>query len=162
MILVTLGTHPQPMDRLIVALDGILASGELDDEIIITAAAYGQRPSLARALGIQPFDVLTEMARTARAIITHGGPASIALALSAGHSPVVVPRNPALREHVDDHQLRFAAWLAERRNITVVLEMDKLGEALQETLTRQAHTPRNPPVPAEAIARLRSILASGR
>jgi Uncharacterized conserved protein len=150
------------MDRLIVGLDRLLASGELDDEVIITAAAYGQRPSLARALGIQPFDVLTEMARTARAIITHGGPASIALALSAGHSPVVVPRKPSLREHVDDHQLRFATWLAERRNIIVVLEIDTLGEALREALSRQAHRPLDPPVPAEAIARLRSILASGR
>jgi UDP-N-acetylglucosamine transferase subunit ALG13 len=160
-ILVTLGTHPQPMDRLIVGLDRLLASGELNDEVIITAAAYGQRPSLARGLGIQPFDVLTDMARTAKAIITHGGPASIALALSAGHSPVVVPRNPALREHVDDHQLRFAAWLAERRDITVVLEMDTLGDALREALARQADRPRNPPVPAEAITRLRAILASG-
>lgn len=150
------------MDRLIVALDRILASGELTDEIIITAAAYGQRPTLARALGIQPFDVLSDMARTARAIVTHGGPASIALALSAGHSPVVVPRNPALREHVDDHQLRFADWLATRRNITVVVDMDKLGEALRDAVTRQAHGPRDPHVPAEAIARLRSILSSAK
>lgn len=162
MILVTLGTHPKPMDRLIVALDGILSSGALDDEIIITAAAYGRRPTLARALGIQPFDVLTEMARTARAVITHGGPASIALALSAGHSPVVVPRDPAMDEHVDDHQIRFAAWLAQRRNIIVVLEMDKLAAALQEALSRQGHAPVNPPVPVEAIARLRSILTGGR
>jgi UDP-N-acetylglucosamine transferase subunit ALG13 len=150
------------MDRLIVALDGILASGAVDDEIIIQAAAYGQRPSLARALGIQPYDVLVEWAHTARAIITHGGPASIALALAAGHSPVVVPRDPAFGEHVDDHQLRFAAWLAERRDITVVYEMDKLGEALQKTLSRQEHRPLNPYVPGEAIERLRSILASGR
>ena len=161
MILVTLGTHPQPMDRLIVGLDRLLASGELDDEVIITAAGYGQRPALARGLGIQPFDVLTDLARAATAIITHGGPASIALALSAGHSPVVVPRNPALREHVDDHQLRFAAWLADRRNITVVLDMDRLGEAIREALTRRADRPLNPPVPVEAITRLRSILASG-
>jgi UDP-N-acetylglucosamine transferase subunit ALG13 len=161
-ILVTLGTHPQPMDRLIVALDGLLASGAVDEEIIITAAAYGRRPSLARALDIQPFDVLTEMAHTARAMITHGGPASIAMALSAGHSPVVVPRKPEFKEHVDDHQLRFAAWFAERRDITVVLEMDELGAAVQQALTREAEVARIPPVPTEAIARLRSILASGR
>jgi UDP-N-acetylglucosamine transferase subunit ALG13 len=149
------------MARLIVELDRLVASGELEDEVIITAAGYGQRPALARGLGIQPFDVLTDLARTATAIVTHGGPASIALALSAGHSPVVVPRNPAWREHVDDHQLRFAAWLAERRNITVVLEMDRLGDAIREALTRRADRPLNPPVPVEAITRLRSILASG-
>ena len=150
------------MDRLIISLDRLLASGELNEEVIITAAGYGQRPSLARGLGIQPLDVLTDMARTANAIITHGGPASIALALSAGHSPVVVPRNPALREHVDDHQLRFATWLAERRGITVVLEMDALGDAVRDALTRQADGPHEATVPTEALARLRSILALER
>ena len=150
------------MDRLILALDGLIASGRLTDEVVITAAAYGQHPTRARGLGIQPYDALVGMARTASAMITHGGPASIALALSAGHVPVVVPRDPSLHEHVDDHQLRFAAWLAERRNITVVLSMDKLGDAIQETLSRQTDTPRNPPVPTEAITRLRSILTSGR
>lgn len=162
MILVTLGTHPQPMDRLVVALDRVLASGEVDDEIVITAGAYHERPSLARALGIQPFNVLAEMARSADVIITHGGPASIALALSSGHSPVVVPRDPALREHVDDHQIRFAAWLSERRNIAVVRDMDQLGRAIRETQSRQAEMPRDSHVPVEAIARLRSILNSGR
>lgn len=162
MILVTLGTHPQPMDRLVVSLDQLLAGGELNEEVIVTAAAYGHRPLLARGLGIQPFDVLTDMAQSANAIITHGGPASVALALSAGHSPVVVPRNPALREHVDDHQLRFAAWLAERRGITVVLEMDALGDAVRTALTRQVGASRKATVAAEAADRLRSILALER
>ena len=156
MILVTLGTHPQPMDRLIVALDGLLASGAVDDEIIITGPICGRQPSLARALGIQPYDVLVGWARTATAIVTHGGPASI------GHSPVIVPRDPAFGEHVDDHQIRFANWLAERRNVTVVRDMGKLEEALRGTLSRQANTPLSPPIPVEAIAHLRSIIVGGR
>lgn len=145
-----------------VSLDQLLAGGELNEEVIVTAAAYGLRPLLARGLGIQPFDVLTDMAQSANAIITHGGPASVALALSAGHSPVVVPRNPALREHVDDHQLRFAAWLAERRGITVVLEMDALGDAVRTALTRQVGASRKAAVATEAVDRLRSILALER
>jgi UDP-N-acetylglucosamine transferase subunit ALG13 len=162
LILVTLGTHPKPMDRLVVALEDILASGVVDDEIIITAPAYGEQPSRARALGIQPFDVLTEMARTARAMITHGGPASIALAFSCGHIPLVVPRDPAFGEHVDDHQIRFAAWLAERRDITVVLDMADLSRALQETLARQQRRVLEPPEPPQAIERVRAIIADGR
>ena len=162
MILVTLGTHPKPMDRLTVALDDILSSGDLRDEIIITGPNCGKQPSLARAVGIQPYDVLVEWARSSRAMITHAGPASIALALSVGHSPIVVPRDPALGEHVDDHQLRFAAWLAKRRDISVVLDMRQLGGALQEALSRQRRASPSVYVPNEAIARLRLILDEGR
>lgn len=158
MILVTLGTHPQPMDRLVEALDELLAKGELEDEIIIQSAAYGRWPRLAQPHGIQPFEVLAEWARSARAIVTHGGPGSIALALSMGHSPVVVPRDPAFGEHVDDHQLRFAAWLAERRDITVVRDMHELSEALRKTLVRREQRVLRPHVPAKAIACLRAIV----
>lgn len=91
-------------------------------------------------------------------IITHGGPASIALALSSGHSPIVVPRDPTLHEHVDDHQICFAAWLAERRNVAVVRTMDQMGLAIRDTQLRQANMPPEPFVPSEAIERLRSIL----
>lgn len=162
MILVTLGTHARPMDRLVVALDELLESGRLDEEVVITAAAYGRLPDRARALPVQPFDVLSEMTRTARAIITHGGPASIALALSEGHAPIVVPRDPRLQEHVDDHQIRFANWLATRRDIAVVSEMSSLEGALRVALEREARSTHKPPVPIEAIDRLRVIISSGR
>jgi UDP-N-acetylglucosamine transferase subunit ALG13 len=161
-ILVTLGTHPQPMDRLVVALDELLASGAVQEDVVITAATYGRRPSLARALGIQPYTVLSDMARSARAIITHGGPASIALALSVGRSPIVVPRDPTFGEHVDDHQLRFAAWLAKSRGITIVLDMAGLKGALEETLSAERQRTVSPAIPEQAITRLRSIVSDGR
>jgi UDP-N-acetylglucosamine transferase subunit ALG13 len=45
----------------------------------------------------------------ADAIVCHGGPATIVEARDAGHLPIVVPRRASLGEHVDDHQVRFAA-----------------------------------------------------
>lgn len=146
------------MDRLIAAIDGLLASHDLDEEVVVTAAAYRRRPVLARGLGIQPYDVLNEMARSATAIVTHGGPASVALALQAGHSPVVVPRDPAFQEHVDDHQVRFGRWLEEHRGLTVVRDVGELGDALRTARSGHAGGPRVVPVPTEAVGRLRSII----
>lgn len=160
MILVTLGTHPKPMNRLVSALDALLASGDVTDEIIITAAAYDLVPVHATALQIQPFAVLDDLAHRADAIVTHGGPASITLAMAAGHLPVVVPRDPAYGEHVDDHQIRFARWLSKRRPIAVVLEMDALGDALNAALRRGADSSNKPGVPTEVIERLRTIIGS--
>jgi UDP-N-acetylglucosamine transferase subunit ALG13 len=157
-ILVTLGTHPRPMDRLVIALDSLLETREIVDEVLFTAATYGHRPVRAKALGIQPYETLVKMMEDASAVITHGGPASIAMALSAGHIPVVVPRNPALHEHVDDHQVRFAQWFAKRRGIEVVLEMEDIGPAIARTLGRRRKGPRQRFEPTQAIERLRSIL----
>lgn len=161
MILVTLGTHGQPMDRLVMALDEIAESGEVEDEILITAAAYARRPVRAKPLGIQPYGQLVAWANSARAIITHGGPASIALAFASGHSPIIVPRDPAFGEHVDDHQIRFTSWLAARRDLIVVLDMKDLGHALKEAVHRHETEPMSPEGSAEAIARLREIVTSG-
>ena len=160
MILVTLGTHPKPMNRLVSALDALLASGTVTDEIIITAAAYDVLPVHATALQIQPFAVLDDLAHRADAIVTHGGPASIALAMSTGHLPVVVPRDPAYDEHVDDHQIRFARWLSTRRPIAVVIEMDTLGDAVNAALRRGADGSNMSGIPTEVIERLRAIIGT--
>jgi UDP-N-acetylglucosamine transferase subunit ALG13 len=150
------------MDRLVTALDDLVARGTVGDEVVITAAAYGYRPIHAQGLGIQAYDALVSMMDDASAVVTHGGPASIAMALAAGHVPVVVPRNPSFGEHVDDHQMRFAAWFAKRRDIEVVIEMEHLGEALERTIGRRAQGARALAEPTEAIQRLRSILNARR
>jgi UDP-N-acetylglucosamine transferase subunit ALG13 len=147
------------MDRLTRELDSLLATGSLHGEVIITAAAYGHRPVRARALGIQPYDRLVEMVGSAMVVITHGGPASIALALAAGHSPIVVPRDPAFGEHVDDHQLRFAAWLAAQRDITVVTDVSRLEDAIRDHGLHHGPVPAPARTPVAAIGRLRQIIA---
>jgi len=146
------------MDRLVTALDDLVVHRAVHEEVVITAAAYGYVPIHAKGLGIQAYDTLAGMIDDASAVVTHGGPASIAMALSAGHVPVVVPRNPAFGEHVDDHQMRFATWFARRRDIEVVLEMVELRASLERTIGRRARTGRKPAEPTEAIERLRSIL----
>ena len=53
-------------------------------------------------------------------VVTHGGPATITEARRTGGTPVCVPRDPKLGEHVDDHQQRFARFLAERGLVQLV------------------------------------------
>ena len=160
MIAVTLGTHPKPMNRLVLALEELVVRGVLNDDVVITSAAYGARPPHVTTLGIQPYETLRGMIDTARAVITHGGPASIAMAIGAGHTPIIVPRDPAFDEHVDDHQIRFGSWLRLRRPVRVIRDMCDLELALTDVLTLGADRVREPFIADEAITRLRSILAS--
>jgi UDP-N-acetylglucosamine transferase subunit ALG13 len=71
-------------------------------------------------------------------VVCHGGPATIADARRAGRLPVVVPRDPALDEHVDDHQQRFARWMAERGQVRLALTEADLTKALDAALVDPA------------------------
>jgi UDP-N-acetylglucosamine transferase subunit ALG13 len=156
-ILVTLGTHPAPMDRLVEAIDGLLETRAIEERVLIQAAAFGAHPRRADETGIAGYETLAAWAHEASAIITHGGPGSIMLALAAGRSPVVVPRLARFGEHVDDHQLKFARWLHERRGIEVVEDMTELGSAIARARRESTHAPARGPS-EETITRLRAAI----
>ncbi|GGD15437.1 hypothetical protein GCM10007231_13050 [Nocardioides daphniae] len=84
----------------------------------------------SRILGIRELgDLLTH----ADVVITHGGPGLIMEARAARHLPLVSPRDPALGEHVDGHQVDFTARLAEEGTIRLVRTLDELRAAVAET-----------------------------
>lgn len=162
MIFVTLGTHAQPMDRLVVELDELIARGEIDEPVYVQAASFGVRPRLARALAVLKYAEFTRLISDARVVITHGGPGSIMSVLGHGKVPIVVPRDPMHGEHVDDHQIRFCQWLADRRPIRVVIDVRELGRLLAEAPPFDS-TARELGPSAEVIERLREIVeASAR
>jgi UDP-N-acetylglucosamine transferase subunit ALG13 len=68
---------------------------------------------------------------SAQIVITHGGPATIAEARAAGRIPIVVPRRVAYGEHVDDHQLAYARWLAAVGEVLLVEDVSQLTTTVQ-------------------------------
>jgi predicted glycosyltransferase len=96
----------------------------------------------------------------ADAVVAQGGPAAIMDARSVGHRPVVVPRRGSLGEHVDDHQVTFAAWMAERG----LVEPASSEEELAALLDRAVAEPRSLRIPpdggeiAETIANFRAVV----
>jgi UDP-N-acetylglucosamine transferase subunit ALG13 len=76
----------------------------------------------------------SELARyilAASVVVTHGGPATIAEAIAAGHVPLVVPRLRRLGEQVDDHQLAYARRLDALGEIELVLDAAALPEVVK-------------------------------
>ena len=130
MIVVALGTHPQPMDRLLQELDRLVDRSRLSGPILVQTAAIRYRPRHARVLGVVDSRQLEDLMSSATTVIVHGGPGLIFQALALGHRPVVVPRLPEFGEHVDDHQVRFTRWLRERKPIVCVLQIRDLGSAI--------------------------------
>lgn len=64
----------------------------------------------------------------ADAVVVHAGTGSSLAALRAGRLPVVAPRLPTRGEHVDDHQLQIARFLADR-GLALVRDADRVSMA---------------------------------
>lgn len=122
-VLVSVGTDHHPFDRLLAW--AAEAQRRLDIHVV------AQRGATAPLAGLETFDYVSsdelgERMRNADAVVCHGGPGTIGLCRSAGQRPIVVPRDPKLGEHVDDHQIRYTTKLASDGEIDLVDSCDDL------------------------------------
>ena len=160
-LLVVVGTDHHPFDRAVAWADA-WAHGHPEDRVTIQ---YGTSTPPAAASGVDvvaPAE-LDRLMHEADVVITHGGPGTISAARAAGHLPLILPRNPAHGEHVDDHQMRFSAWAdrhglgrrcVELGELTATVEAALLGEG-----TRAAAPAEDDRV-AGSIRRLSDLLAA--
>jgi len=138
LIFVTVGTHHDPFDRLLDALD------QLDTAELVVQYGPGQPPpGVARAEAYLPFEQMVACFREAEKVVTHAGVGSILLARREGHTPIVVPRRHDLGEHVDEHQAELTRALAARGTVVPVYDLAELGQIVADA------PPRRPP--AEAV-----------
>lgn len=141
MILVTLGTHPQPMDRLVRRLDQLVESGAITDRVILQAPALTYRPRFLDVRPVLPYRALMELLREAEVVISHAGPATLAGVRLFGKAPVVVPRSKRHGEHVDDHQEFYARRIAQLSGYVVVTDLDRLPQAIEEARAAAVEIP---------------------
>ena len=157
MILVTLGTHPQPMDRLLRAIDQLAEDGVIEEPFVVQAAAFGYRPRHATIAGVRPYVWLRDQVTAADVVISHAGPGTLAMVRSMGRVPIVVPRSATFGEHVDDHQERYAERLRSAEGYLVVTDLGELASTIE-----RARSGRYRPSPADvsvAVAALEAVLA---
>ena len=129
-VLVAVGTDKHPFDRLVEWVGQWHA--EAADRVSLTVQHGHTRASAVP--GAVPFlghaDLQDAMAR-ADLVVCHGGPATILEARRHGHLPIVVPRDPTLGEHVDNHQQLFARRLGAVGKVALCESRDALLGALR-------------------------------
>lgn len=108
LILALVGTDVHPFDRLTSWLERWPAGSAR----LLVQYGHGRPPALAGATAFLDHTALRRAMTEATLVVSHGGPATIAEARSTGHLPIVVPRDPARGEHVDNHQQLFARRMA--------------------------------------------------
>ena len=160
-VVVTVGTDHHPFDRLVGWVDR-WAARHPDVEVLLqrgtTAVSLASRN--VRAVDMLAYDHLVGAMAGADAVVAQGGPGGILDARSVGHRPIVVARRHDLGEHVDDHQVRFAAWMSERGSIDVASDEAALAARLDAVLAHPA-TQRVAPdagAGAAAVERFRAIV----
>ena len=108
MIFVTVGTHEQNFDRLVKEVDNLVKENVIKEEVFIQTGYSNYVPKYCKYEAVISYDEMERLTKTARIVITHGGPGSIFLPIQYMKKPIVVPRNPKFDEHVDNHQILFA------------------------------------------------------
>lgn len=111
-LVVTVGTDHHRFDRLIGWVDAWAA--EHPDVSVLAQHGTADPPTYGEAVVMLGYDALVAAMSEADVVVTQGGPATIMDARSVGHRPIVVPRRARLDEVVDDHQVAFARWMADR------------------------------------------------
>jgi UDP-N-acetylglucosamine transferase subunit ALG13 len=136
LVAVFLGTDHHRFDRLLDWVSAAAADGWARWFVQHGTTACRADGSRLSGAALLDADGLAEVLTTASAVVTHGGPGLIMDAHLAGHLPVVVPRDPAHHEHVDGHQLRFAAHLAVGGRIRVASDADAFTREVRAAVAR--------------------------
>ncbi|MCB9685101.1 MAG: multidrug MFS transporter [Alphaproteobacteria bacterium] len=137
MILVSVGTHHQPFDRLVAAAAALAGQGE---EVVVQRGCSTVSPVGCTVVDQVDPQRLERWMEEARVVVLHGGTSSFLQARALGRVPVVVPRRARFGEHVDDHQVEFAASIAPGE--AVVAEPEDLAALLARwTEERAPHRP---------------------
>ncbi len=130
MIIVTVGTHEQPFDRLVGYMDKW--AGDHDEEVIIQSGFSTIEPQNCKWQKFYKQEEMDKFIRDARIVITHGGPCCYNEVIHTGKVPIVVPRSHRLGEHVDDHQIEIGREFKRRVNSIILIEdIEDLGDAIE-------------------------------
>jgi UDP-N-acetylglucosamine transferase subunit ALG13 len=137
LVVVTVGTDHHRFDRLVEWVEHWFA--ERADEVRVVAQTGTARPSSTFPCQayLAPAE-LEEAVNAATVVVSHGGPATIMGVRKLGLMPIVVPRDPARDEHVDDHQQRFGRWLAARGEVALATTEAELHGRLDAALADPA------------------------
>lgn len=137
LVLGLVGTDVHRFDRLVNWLtQWYLAGAAAGQPTCRLVVQYGHSPAprLPEAVPFLAHDELQRLMSEATLVVCHGGPATITEARRTGHLPIVVPRDPAHREHVDNHQQLFARRLGKAGMVRLCESAAELVAALDAGL----------------------------
>ena len=130
MSFVCVGSRDYQFNRLLKALDELVAEGKLTDEIVAQTGLSEYEPKYYTWHRYLDQDVFKDYQRRADLIISHGGTGALVGALKMGKQVIAVPRLAQFGEHIDEHQTQVCGALAGEGYLRQVLDMKDLGDVI--------------------------------
>lgn len=110
---VAVGTDRREYRRLLDVVEQAIEDGVLPGPVRAQVGPTTWEGPGVTARAYMTTEELDAEVRSAQLVVCHGGAGIISSALSAGRTPIVVPRRAALGEHIDDHQYQLTRKLAD-------------------------------------------------
>ena len=118
MIFITLGSQKFQFNRLLKAVDELVAAGKIKDEVFAQIGYSDYKPMNYKYEQFLDREKFSQVMDKAEIVITHGGTGA-------------VPRLAKYGEHVDNHQLQLVGQFKELNLICECQDCAKLEEAIQ-------------------------------
>jgi UDP-N-acetylglucosamine transferase subunit ALG13 len=128
MIFVMVGTHNLGFDRLVKKMDGIAKH----EKVVMQIGTTGYRPKNAEYFDFAGLKSIYDYIGGADVVVTHAGIGCVTDTLAYGKPLVIVPRLKRYNEHTNDHQLDLAEEIEREERAVMVLDIEKLEEAIKE------------------------------
>ena len=130
-IFLSVGTHPQPFDRLLKELDliagrskGFKIFGQIGNCVYVP-----KNFAFEKFLNDKQFQ---EKIMKSDLVISHGGAGTLINALRQGKKVIVVPRLEEFKEHTNNHQIDLAKAFEGEGKAIAVFEISDLEKAIKK------------------------------
>lgn len=157
LVVVTVGGDHHPFDRLMRWVEEwIVDEGHRTEVLVQHGSAKPPIGADAHPYIDHP-DLMSSMA-AARAVVSSGGPTTLAEARQLGHRPIAVPRHAALGEHVDDHQRFFTRRLHESGLVVTVETEADFRSALATAIDAPRIVPDGSGIASATVTRVGELI----
>lgn len=136
MLFVTVGSQRFQFDRLLRAVDALVASGAVEDGTFAQTGACTYVPKTFPSEAFLDRNRFGKLMNQSDVVVTHGGTGAIIGAVKRGKRVVAVPRLARFGEHVDDHQVEIVRQFGEMGLIEPCYDAEGLPEAYARVLVR--------------------------
>lgn len=134
MLFVTVGSQKFQFDRLLRAVDALVASGAVEGGAFAQTGASAYIPKSFPSEAFLDRRRFGELMDGSDVVVTHGGTGAIIGAVKRGKRVVAVPRLARFGEHVDDHQVEIVRQFADVGLIEPCYDAERLPEAYVRAL----------------------------
>ena len=126
MVFITLGSQKFQFDRLLKAVDELVAAGRLQEEIFAQIGYSDYKPQHYAYQDFLDREKFTQRMEEADIVVTHGGTGAIIGAVKKGKKVIAIPRLAKYGEHVDDHQVQIIEQFKELDLICACMDVDQM------------------------------------